>query len=48
MLGTQIGGSVYLRVHMCLSGITLLPFSRFLCVFLCIQVLALTAHNNAC
>jgi hypothetical protein len=36
MLGTEFGWSAYYCMHTCLSGITLLPFSCFLCVFLCI------------
>jgi hypothetical protein len=39
MLGTIFDQSAYLCVHMHLSGITVLPFSCFPCVFLCIGMI---------
>lgn len=35
MLGTEFACSAYLFVHPCLRGISILPFSHFLCVFFC-------------
>jgi len=35
MLGTEFGCSAYFCVHMCLSRIRVLLYSRFLCGFLC-------------
>jgi hypothetical protein len=35
-VGTEFGCIAHLCIHTCLWGIPVMPFSRFLCVFMCI------------